>query len=172
MRFVLFMLMISFLGGCYSSGSMPVALEVDLQRYMGKWYEIARFPHFFEKDLDCVSATYTLREDGRIDVLNQGRKISNPAEIKSAKGVAWIPNPAEPAKLHVRFFWPFYGKYWILELDKDYQYVLVGHPSRKYLWILGRQKSLDDSVYKELEEKARQLGFDTNMLERVNQDCD
>lgn len=151
---------------------LEVVADVSLERYAGTWYEIARFPHFFEKDLDCVTATYILRADGRIDVLNQGRKISSPTEMKSAKGVAWIPDPSQPAKLHVRFFWPFYGKYWILQLDPDYRYALVGHPSRKYLWILAREKKLDDSVFNALTEKAQQLGFDTGKLERVNQECD
>jgi lipocalin len=165
------MVILFFTTCCSRYKPLEVVPKVNLERYSGTWFEIARFPNFFEKGLDCVSATYTLRKDGRIDVLNQGRMTGDPSEIKSANGIAWIPDTSESAKLKVRFFWPFSGNYWILELDDDYQHVLVGDPSRKYLWVLCRQKTLDDSVYKQLTEKASQLGFDTGNLERVNQTC-
>lgn len=172
MKYYLIMAGILLTASCSHYEPLEVVPTVNLEKYSGTWYEIARFPNFFEKGLDCVSATYTLRDDGRIDVLNQGRKIDDPSEIKSAKGIAWIPDTAESAKLKVRFFWPFSGNYWILELDQDYQHVLIGEPSRKYLWILCRQRTMDDPVYNRLKEKAKQLGFDTEKLERVNQVCD
>lgn len=172
MKYHLIMVVVFFMASCSHYEPLEVVSKVNLERYSGTWYEIARFPNFFEKGLDCVSATYTLRDDGRIDVLNQGRKINDPFEIQSAKGIAWIPDTTESAKLKVRFFWPFSGNYWILELDQDYQHVLIGEPSRKYLWILCRQRTLDDSVYNRLKDKAKQFGFDTEKLERVNQVCE
>jgi apolipoprotein D and lipocalin family protein len=151
--------------------TLQVVETVDLNRYTGTWYEIARFTHSFEKDLKCVTATYSLRSDGKIDVLNQGHKI-NESIVKKAKGVARIPDKAVPGKLKVTFFWPFSGDYWILVLGENYEYVLIGAPSRKYLWILSRSKILDENVFNRLVEKAKAQGFDIGRLERTGQDCD
>lgn len=148
-----------------------VVNDVDLNRYKGLWYEIARLPNWFEKKLKCTSATYTLREDGKITVINAGNYIDNPSKKNSAKGVAWIPDKKNPAKLKVRFFWPFSGDYWIMDLDKDYRYVLIGEPSFKYLWILAREKKLDDNVYNRLIQKAVNNGYDVKSIIRVEQDC-
>jgi apolipoprotein D and lipocalin family protein len=145
--------------------------QIDLQRYTGTWYEIARFPNSFERGLKCVSATYTVREDGRIAVLNKGYKISKPSKMKQSKGVAWVPDKTAPGKLKVRFFWPFSGDYWILSLDPSYRFVLVGNPSLKYLWILGRTKKMPDENYLPLLEKASENGFDVSKLMLVDQDC-
>lgn len=150
---------------------LAVVPSVDIKRYSGTWYEIARLPNRFEKDLICVTATYTIRDDGRIDVLNQGIPKTDRSKIEEAKGIAKIPDAADPAKLKVSFFWPFSGDYWILDLDDAYQYVLIGEPSRKFLWILARQKQIEESVYQRLSEKAKNLGFDTSKFERVPQDC-
>jgi len=143
----------------------------DLKKYTGTWYEIARFPNSFERGLKCVTATYTLRDDGRITVLNQGHKIGEPSEIKKAAGVAWVPDKTYPAKLKVRFFWPFSGDYWILELDPSYRFALVGDPSLKYLWILSRTKKMEEADYLRLVEKAKENGFDISKLMLVQQDC-
>jgi apolipoprotein D and lipocalin family protein len=148
-----------------------VVTNVDLKRYQGFWYEIARLPNSFERKLKCTSATYTLREDGRITVLNQGHYISDPQKKSSIKGVAWIPDKNVSAKLKVRFFWPFSGNYWIMELDKDYRYVLVGDPSVKYLWILAREKTIDEKTYTMLLQKAIDNGYDVKSIIRVEQDC-
>lgn len=147
-----------------------VVSSVDLNRYSGTWYEIARLPFYFERDLKNTTATYTLREDGRITVLNQGQNINDPGKKKSAKGVAWIPDKNVPAKLKVRFFWPFSGDYWILDLDKDYKYVLVGDPSYKYLWILSREKKMEESTYIRLLKKAIDNGYDVKQIIKVEQD--
>lgn len=154
-----------------SQDKPSVVSKVDLNRYKGTWYEIARLPNFFEKKLKCTSATYTLREDGRITVLNSGHYISDPQKKSSSEGVAWIPDKNFPAKLKVRFFWPFSGDYWIMELDKDYRYVLVGDPSLKYLWILAREKTMDDSTYKMLLRKAIDNGYNVDPIIKVEQDC-
>lgn len=155
----------------FSQSKPSVVQSVDLNRYAGVWYEIARLPNPFEKNLKCITATYTLREDGRITVLNSGRRISDPAEASSSEGLAWVPDKNVPAKLKVRFFWPFSGNYWIIHLDKDYKYVLVGDPSFKYLWILCREKSMDEVTYKMLLDRAVIEGFDIKPMIKVEQDC-
>lgn len=155
----------------YSQKSVQVVSAVDLNRYKGFWYEIARLPNFFERKLKCTSATYTLRDDGKINVLNKGNFISDPQKTSSAKGVAWIPDKNSPAKLKVQFFWPFSGDYWIMDLDKDYRYVLIGEPSRRYLWILSRVKTMDEETYDKLLQKAVESGYDVDPIIRVEQDC-
>lgn len=151
--------------------NLTVVPAVDLQMYTGTWYEIARLPFSFESKLKCNTATYSLRADGRINVLNKGHLISNPSKIKTAKGKAFIPDKNVPAKLKVQFFWPFMGDYWIMELDKDYKYVLIGGPSLKYLWILARDKKLDKTILDQLLKKASDAGYDLTDLIMTEQDC-
>jgi apolipoprotein D and lipocalin family protein len=105
-------------------------------------------------------------------VLNKGNYLSDPKKSTSSTGVAWIPDKKYPAKLKVQFFWPFSGDYWIIDLDKEYKYVLVGGPSAKYLWILAREKRMDDSTYNMLLQKAVENGYDVKTIIRVEQDCD
>jgi len=145
---------------------------VDLNKYSGKWYEIARLPNSFEKGLICVTAEYSLREDGNVTVVNSGRKEDNPARIDTIKGKAWIPDPNEPGRLKVRFFWPFSGGYYIFHLDQEnYQYALVGTPSRKFFWLLSRTPMIEESKYKELVRIANDNGFETGNILKVRQDC-
>jgi apolipoprotein D and lipocalin family protein len=148
-----------------------VVASVDLNRYMGTWYEIARLPNFFERKLKCITATYTIRDDGKIGVLNKGNYITNPQKSSSATGIAWIPDKNSPAKLKVRFFWPFSGDYWIMYLDQDYRYVLIGEPSYNYLWILSREKEMDEPTYKMLLQKAVDNGYDVKSIIRGEHDC-
>ena len=153
----------------YSQKIPTVVPNVDLNRYKGFWYEIARLPNFFERKLKCTSAT--LREDGKITVLNKGNYISDSEKSTSSQGVAWIPDKNSPGKLKVQFFWPFSGDYWIMYLDEDYKYVLVGDPSNKYLWILCREKKMDETTYNMLLQKAIDNGYDIKTIIRVEQDC-
>ena len=148
-----------------------VESTVDLYRYKGLWYEIARLPNWFERKLKCTSATYILRDDGKITVINKGNLLADTKKESSARGVAWIPDKNSPAKLKVQFFWPFSGDYWIMELDKEYKYVLVGDPTLKYLWILCREKKMDESTYQMLLQKAINNGYDIKTIIRVEQDC-
>ena len=99
---------------------------VDLERYLGKWYEIAKYPVVFEKNLVAVTATYSIRDDGKIKVTNAGRKKTLDGKEKIAVGKAWVIDKKTNAKLKVQFFWPFSGDYWIIELGKDYEYAVVG----------------------------------------------
>jgi len=149
--------------------TMKTVEKVDLERYMGTWYEIARFPHSFENGLVGVSATYSQKKNGKVEVINQGYKDSLNGKLKRAKGFAKIPDPNVPGRLMVYFFWPFGGEYLILDLDENYQYVLVGNSSKNYLWILCRSKIMDDLIYNNLVTKAESMGFDTSKLEEVEQ---
>jgi apolipoprotein D and lipocalin family protein len=151
------------------SNTMKTVDKVDLNRYMGTWYEIARFPHSFEKGLVGVTATYNLKKNGKVEVINQGYKDSLSGKLKRAKGFAKIPDPNVPGRLMVYFFWPFGGEYLILELDENYQYVLIGSSSKNYLWILSRTPKMDDQTYDSLVKKAESLGFDTSRLLKVLQ---
>ena len=143
--------------------------ELDLNRYLGTWYEIARFPHSFEKNLVGVTATYSLRDDGKIKVLNQGYKNTLDGELSVAEGKAKIPDKQEPGKLKVSFFWIFYADYFVLELDKNYHYVMIGSSSPKYFWILSRTPQMSPEIYEMLLEKARQRGYNLDKLVKVEQ---
>lgn len=133
----------------------PVS-ELDLNRYLGKWYEIAAIPQKFQKGCVATTAEYSLRKDGQIKVNNTCRLNTVDGPVKTAIGRAWIPNHEKPAQLKVSFFWPFAGKYWVIELGQDYEYAVVGHPSRKYLWILSRTPTLETPVLEELLNRIEQ----------------
>ena len=156
---------------CKTTQSLSTVNEVDIRKYSGQWYEIARLPNSFEKGLECVTAIYTLKESDKIEVLNKGYSVKKEGEFKTAKGTARVPDSDFPGRLKVSFFWPFSGDYYIISLDENYSYALVGDPSRKYLWVLSRDRTLDDQVYSDLIELARNKGFETDNLIRVNQDC-
>jgi len=143
--------------------------QLELSRYLGTWYEIARFPHSFEKTLQGVTATYSLREDGKIKVLNQGYEGSINGPLKTAVGKAKIPNPADPSKLKVSFFLFFYADYLVMELDPDYQWALVGSKTENYLWILSRTPKMDPAIYDKLVANAKKRGYDISKLTKVQQ---
>lgn len=137
---------------------------VDLNKYLGKWYEVGRYPNSFQKNCYQSTATYSLNQDGSISVLNECRKDSPQGDYKSIKGKALIVDKNSNSKLKVSFFWPFYGKYWIIDLDPDYKYAVVSEPKRKYLWILSRTDNLDSFTEKMIYEKIRKMGFDTKKI--------
>lgn len=143
--------------------------HVDLSRYVGTWYEIASYPAWFQKGCTGTTATYAIRDDGRIDVVNRCARDSLTGRITVAKGKARVVDPATNAKLKVSFFWPFWGDYWILDLGKDYEYAVVGHPARKYLWILSRTPTMAPEVYDGILERLRAQGYDTSRLQRTQQ---
>ena len=148
------------IGAADKQAPMQVVSSVDLARYAGKWYEIARLPNRFQRD--CASdttASYTLRRDGKIAVINSCR--TSEGRIKSATGTARVASGKEPnTKLKVTFFWPFYGNYWIIDLDPDYKWAVVGEPDRKYFWILSREPKLDEVVYGQILGRAKDQGYD------------
>jgi len=140
-----------------SSSPLNSVSSVDLNRYLGTWYEIYRLPNRFE-DIDCVtvSAQYALRDDGHVSVLNTCLKKDGP---KVANGIAKVVSGSNNAQLKVSFFRPFYGDYWVIDLADDYSWVLVGEPAGKYFWILARQKQLDPKLEEVLLAKAEKLGY-------------
>lgn len=139
--------------------------NVDLARYMGAWYEIARFDHFFQKGCLGSSAAYSLLPDGEIEVINRCVNEKD-GSVREAKGRAWSVDPGGNARLKVSFFWPFRTDYWIIDLGKEYEYAVVGDPKRKYLWILARKPVMDDVVYKRILDAAARQGFDIDRLVR------
>jgi apolipoprotein D and lipocalin family protein len=141
----------------------------ELQKYLGTWYEIARFDHSFERGLEGTTATYSLRNDGKVKVVNQGYEGNLNGKLKTAVGKAKLSSPETPRNLKVSFFWNFYAPYNILELDTNYQYVLIGSNSDKYLWILSRTPQLDKVIFDQLIEKAKARGYDTSKLITVQQ---
>ena len=147
---------------------LEVVSSVDLSRYVGRWYEIARLPNRFEKKCaDSVTATYALRPDGKIEVVNRCRKSSG--EYTTAKGKAKIVDKKTNAKLKLTFFWPFYGDYWILDLGSNYEYAVVGDPGREYLWILSRTPRIEEALYQQLLGKMAARGFKTERMIRTSQ---
>ncbi|MEN8927918.1 MAG: lipocalin family protein [Flavobacteriales bacterium] len=156
--------------GCKAKKELATVSPLDLEQYRGTWYEIARFDHSFEKNLSCVSATYTIREDGKVDVLNKGYNTKK-EKWSEANGIAKVPNAEKPGEIKVSFFRPFYGDYFVMKLDKDYKHVLVGSPTRKFLWVLSRTKTMSQEVYANYINFAEGKGFDTSKLMKVAQVC-
>ncbi len=143
--------------------------EVDLERYLGTWYEIASYPQRFQEGCTGTTATYTLRSDGEIDVLNKCRKGSLDGPEDVAEGRARVVDRETNAKLEVSFFGPFWGDYWIIDLDPDYKYAVVGHPSRDYLWILSRTPTLDDATYAGILSRLEEKGYPLEPLRKTLQ---
>lgn len=148
---------------------LQTVAHVDLSRYLGTWYEIANFPQSFQRGCTATTATYTLRTDGDIDVLNRCRKVSVDGEEKSALGRARVVDRATNAKLEVSFFRPFWGDYWIIDLSDDYSYAVVGHPGRDYLWILARAPTMAEATYQTLVTRLQAQGCETSRLVRTLQ---
>ena len=140
----------------------------ELQRYLGKWYEIARLDHSFERGLQRVTAEYALRDDGGISVLNRGYSADD-GEWKQAQGKAYPVGDANQGYLKVSFFGPFYGSYVIFELDPDYRHAFVSGPNHSYLWLLSRTPRVEPAVVERFVDEARRLGFDTDQLVFVEQ---
>lgn len=150
------------------NGAVPQpAKSVDLDRYLGRWYEIARYEQGFQKDCDGVTADYALRGDGKISVLNRCRKPDG--RITDAKGRAKVVDAATRAKLKVSFFGPFYGDYWVLDHADDYSWSIVGEPSGRYLWLLSREANPGQARIDAQIARARALGYDTAQLRITRQ---
>ena len=158
----------TLLFGCTSNPPMKIAQNFNPNAYLGEWYEIARTPNFFEKGCRCISATYTAEQNDYIGVYNQCLKDNKWSDIN---GYVWnVDN--DPAKLRVRFFWPFYASYWVLYVDSDYQYAVVGEPSRTYLWFLARDRVLDQATIDKMKAIAQDQGYDlSDLIYPSQQNC-
>jgi apolipoprotein D and lipocalin family protein len=169
--------LLACLAGCGPSttereGLPPLqAVErVDIPRYMGTWYEIASFPQDFQAGCTGTTASYTLRDDGEVDVVNRCFRGNLQGEEDVAEGRARVVDTATNAKLEVSFFRPFWGDYWIIELEDDYQYAVVGHPGRDYLWILSRTPRMDAATFDALVVRLRDVhGYDVDRLQKTPQ---
>jgi len=151
-----------------ASQPLTTVPHVELQRYAGRWYEIARYPTRFEKDCDHdVTADYALQTNGKLSVINTCLTVAG--KSKQSKGSAKIADASTNAKLKVTFFWPFYGDYWIIDLDPHYDYAVVGEPSRNYLWILSRKAKLSDATYNEIISRLPDKGYDASRLMKTTQ---
>lgn len=161
-RFLVIPLILLSITGCSTPyPPLDTVKQVDLQKYLGTWYEIARYEHYFEKGCRDVSATYTLKEDGDIKVVNRCTKEE--ATKKEAVGVAYAVDESN-SKLKVSFFRPFYGDYWIIMLDDDYRYAVVGDPSREYLWILSRTPKLEENIKNTILKRLPEMGYSADPL--------
>jgi len=169
------LLLTALVSGCTGvpQGVEPVR-PFDVQRYKGEWFEIMRLDHSFERGLTNVTATYTLRDDGSVGVLNKGFDRKN-CRWKEADGRAVFQGDRDTASLSVTFFWPFAGGYHVFALDQqDYSWALISGPSRSYLWILARQPNLSADIRNRLVSQARGLGFpvdDLILVDHANPDC-
>lgn len=151
------------------SGELRTVSSVDLNRYMGTWYEIASFPQRFQKGCHCTRAEYSMTDKGYVQVINRCRKDSINGKESSVTGKAFIDKGSNNAKLKVQFFWPFKGKYWIIDLADDYSYAVVSHPNRKYLWILSRTPVMDEKIYEQILKRAGEQGLDLSKLQKTVQ---
>ncbi len=141
--------------------------NVDLKRYAGKWYEIASYPQRFQKSCHCTTAEYTLSDRGYVIVENRCNRDSINGKQTYIKGKAFVEKDSGNAKLKVQFFWPFRGKYWIIDLADDYSYAVVSHPNKKYLWILSRTPQMDAQVYEHILLRLKNKGFDLDKIQKT-----
>ncbi len=153
--------------GCSLAALYPpldVADNVDIASYTGLWYEIARYPTRFQEGCYAVTAEYTLRDDGRVRVVNACHEDSVDGPIRTIEGFAEVADDETNARLTVYFFYPFGAPYWILELDEDYRWAVIGEPSRTYLWILSRTPTLDAQTYEAILTRLPEKGYDPARL--------
>lgn len=157
-----------FTATCMSQ-TLPTVPYVDLKKYAGKWYEIASFPQRFQKGCNCTTAEYTLTDKGYVVVENRCNKDSVNGKQSYIKGKAFVTENSGNSKLKVQFFWPFKGKYWIIDLAEDYSYAVIGHPNRKYLWILSRTPKMDETTYLQIISGIKENGFDISKIKITTQ---
>ncbi len=151
------------------SQTLQTVSSVDLNKYLGKWYEIASYPQTFQKGCHCTTAEYTMSEKGYVIVENRCNKNSITGKQAYIKGKAFVEKNSGNAKLKVQFFWPFKAKYWIIDLAGDYSFAVVSHPNKKYLWILSRSPKMDESVYQLIISRLKEKGFDISKLQKTPQ---
>jgi apolipoprotein D and lipocalin family protein len=138
---------------------------------MGKWYEVASIPQRFQQGCNCSTAEYTLMDSTYVKVVNTCRKGPDLQEKDQIEGKAFINKKGNGAKLSVQFFWPLKAKYWIIDLAEDYSWAVVGHPNRKYLWVLSRTPELNIDIYQRIISRLQDQNYNTDLLVKTNQNC-
>ena len=155
----------SMTAGPVGNSAVPQPTKpVDLKRYVGLWYELARYENRFERDCEAVTAEYRRRPDGGIEVVNSCHKGAVGGPLKVARGRAKVVEGSQDAKLRVSFFGPFFGDYWVLDHADDYSWSIVGEPSGRYLWLLTREAIPPPAQQEQLIRRVRELGYDTGLL--------
>jgi len=154
-----------------SAQPLTTVPSVDLKKYAGKWYEIASYSQWFQRRCYCTTAKYTLSNKGYVIVENKCNLDSPKGKQSAIRGKAFVEKNTGNAKLMVQFFWPFKGKYWIIDLADDYSYAVVSHPNKQYLWILSRTAKMNDEVYQQILSKLQGKGFDLSKLKTTVQLC-
>lgn len=144
---------------------LETVTRVDLERYTGRWYEIASYPQRFQHGCNCTTAEYTWHPKGYLIVENRCNRDSVQGKQSYIRGKAFVEPETGNAKLKVQFFWPFKGRYWIIYLSEDYSYAVVGHPNREYLWILSRTPKLEPVTYNGILARIREKGYDPTRLQ-------
>ena len=162
-------LLLSMFGLINHAQTLETVPNVDLKKYAGKWFEIASFPQRFQKGCNCTTAEYTATNKGYLIVENRCNKGSVSGKQSFIKGKVFVDENSGNAKLKVQFFWPFKGKYWIIDLADDYSYAVIGHPNRKYLWILSRTPKMNETLYQQIISGIKKKGFDTSKIKTTNQ---
>jgi apolipoprotein D and lipocalin family protein len=157
-----------------ASGSDPrpplkVVDHVDVPRFMGSWHVIANIDNIFERKAYGSVETYTLREDGRIDVLFEFRKGSFDGPLKRMRQVAWVPDPAKSGEWRVQLLWPLRFPYLIIDLAPDYSWTVIGYPNRDLIWVMARTPTLPEATLKDILERAKAQGYDLSKIQRVPQ---
>lgn len=169
MKMILLLLGTFFCKGCGQSNTLKTVEKLELDKYQGVWYEIARKPFRPEKNLKNITAEYILKENGKIEVINQG--YTSKGKIKRTTGKAFRPDSTSPGKLKVKFFGIFAASYWVVDMDTiNYQYAVISGPSGKYLWILCRKPQMDKPTLERLIENARLQGLDVSDLIKTKQE--
>jgi len=171
MKYLSTIIIIVFQSLLYSSAMSQnppkITDSIDLQKYSGKWYEIASYPMSFQKDCYCVTADYTLTDKGYVKVFNSCRKGSINGKVKSITGKAFPVKGTNNVKLKVQFFWPFKADYWVIDKAGDYSWAVVSGPSRKYLWILSRTPDMQKETWKYITDRLIENGFDLSKLKMM-----
>lgn len=164
--FIRLIIVLSFMTTNLNAQELKTVTSVDLKKYSGTWYEIASFPQRFQKGCEFTTADYTPTDNGFVMVENRCKRNGKQSSVK---GKAFVEKNSGNAKLKIQFFWPFKGKYWIIDLADDYSYAVVSHPNRKYLWILSRKPKLEEEVYNGIIQRLEKNGFDLKKLKLTKQ---
>jgi len=170
-KFTLIVMLLTLFGCGNEDSDLKTVENVEVERYMGKWYDVASFPQRFQKNCKCTTAEYELIDDETVKVFNRCIDTKT-GKVKDITGKAFIADKSTNAKLKVQFFWPFKGNYWIIELAEDYSYAVVSEPGKDYLWILSRTPQMPEAQLQGIINRLKEKGFDTDRIVRTVHNCE